>query len=129
MPVFVDGKRVGVTHELQEDDDWHNGYGASLAVEVGRLGAAGGGEGRMRTRPAIRTRAMGTRRGVSGMIDNGYPLRKAMDGGFRPPKEARDREAAWSGWPRSRTSKYSERSGPSSGGQHCCAGSGCRGNE
>ena len=28
------------------------------------------------------------------MIDNGYPLRKAMDGGFRPPKEARDIEAA-----------------------------------
>ena len=97
MPVFVDGKRVGVTHELQEDDDWHNGYGASLAVEVGRLGAAGGGEGRMRTRPAIRTRAMGTRRGVSGMIDNGYPLRKAMDGGFRPPKEAREIEAALEG--------------------------------
>jgi len=28
------------------------------------------------------------------MIDNGYPLRKAMDGGWLPPKEARDIEAA-----------------------------------
>ena len=28
------------------------------------------------------------------MIDNAYPLRKAMDGGFRPSKEAREIEAA-----------------------------------
>ena len=28
------------------------------------------------------------------MIDNAYPLKKAMDGGFFPPKEAREIEAA-----------------------------------
>ena len=31
------------------------------------------------------------------MIDNGYPLRKAMDGGWLPPKEIREIEAALEG--------------------------------
>jgi hypothetical protein len=39
MPRFVEGKRIGVTHELQEDDDWHCGYDASLVVTVDALPA------------------------------------------------------------------------------------------